>query len=118
MGGFVPESGRLTSELLRGDPGMIDIVTEFVVGLAGRIREMRSAYEQRDYSRLAMLAHRLKGAGGSYGYPPISALASEMESEFRAGRATDFSQQIRTLEVLAQAATAGLAASGACPAAP
>lgn len=118
MSGFIPESGRLASELLQHDGGMIDIVTEFVSGLAGRIRELRSAYEALDFSRLAMLAHRLKGAGGSYGYPPISALAAEMESEFRTGCAHSFAQQIHTLEALAHAASAGLTASGACPTAP
>jgi HPt (histidine-containing phosphotransfer) domain-containing protein len=114
MSGFVPESGRLTSELLRSDPGMIDIVTEFVAGLAGRICELRSAYEQRDYPRLAMLAHRLKGAGGSYGYPPISALAAQMEAEFRAMRAGGFAEWVRTLEALTQAAANGLVSSGTC----
>ena len=114
MQGEVPKSDQLISELVRNDPSMSDIVSEFVAGLVGRVRELRSAHEQLDFARMAMLAHRLKGAGGSYGYPTISTLATEMERDFRAGRTSEFSRQIRALEQLAVAATAGLASSAPC----
>jgi HPt (histidine-containing phosphotransfer) domain-containing protein len=60
-----------------------------------------------------MLAHRLKGAGGSYGYPSISALAAEMEHRFSAYDGTCFPSDIAMLERMAEAAESGLAGAPA-----
>ncbi len=74
----------LVSQLLLEDADLRDIVEEFVNELGGRIDEINSAYAAFDWDALQTFAHRLKGAGGSYGYPDISALAATMEQHFRA----------------------------------
>ena len=40
-------------------------------GLPGRMEEIREAFEKLDWQQLSLLAHRLKGASGSYGYPDL-----------------------------------------------
>lgn len=103
-------TGRLVSDLLREDPGLHEMVEQFVNGLSGRIAALKRAFATLDWAELTALAHRLKGAGGSYGYPELSRLAARMEKEFRARRAEHFQTRLRELEKLIAAAQAGLQA--------
>jgi HPt (histidine-containing phosphotransfer) domain-containing protein len=102
----IPE--RLVSDLLVDDPDMLDLVEAFVDGLSTYREEFRLAFEQLDWNRLAKLAHQLKGAGGSYGYAPLSHLAHVMESAFERHSADHFSDWMLELGKLAAAARAGL----------
>lgn len=99
---------KLTSCILAEDPDFLDIVQDFVRGLDVRFQELQSAYERLDWAELRMLAHRLKGAGASYGYPDLTRLAAQLESNFRAERADDFADRLRELRALAEAARRGL----------
>ncbi len=101
----------LVSQLLAEDEGLRDIVEEFVAGLTERMAELRTAHEQLDWEMLRTLAHRLKGAGGSYGYPQLSELGKRMEDHFKARRADDFVAWIKQFEHLTAAASAGLRSS-------
>jgi len=103
----------LVSQLLADDPDLRDLVEEFVNELPERLQNIRVAYEALDWERLARLAHQLKGAGGSYGYPDISRLAAEMEAAFRRQDAGDFPRWMERLAGLAEAARRGLNAGGA-----
>lgn len=65
---------------LSNDPRFGEIIARFIDALPQRVSEMR---EQRGAERNASvrtLAHRLKGAAGSYGYPGISDLARRVET--------------------------------------
>lgn len=104
-----PPGTVLISQLLLEDADLRDIVEEFVGSLAQRVSELQNAYQTLDWEALTTFAHRLKGAGGSYGYPEISQLAARMEQCFRGADASNFDQQITALANLAAAARAGLA---------
>ncbi len=109
-----PEPSRihkLVSQLLLEDGDLRDIVEEFVAGLAQRMDELRQAHEKLDFDQLTMLAHRLKGAAGSYGYPDISQLCAKLEQQFRAHQAEGFGQRMAELAAFVAAARAGLADS-------
>ncbi len=100
---------RLVSQLLLEDGDLRDIVVEFVDGLADRLGELRTAHEKLDWDQLTTLAHRLKGAAGSYGYPEISHLCAEMELRFRQHEADQFAKWVAELNALVAAAKVGLA---------
>ena len=70
------------SELAQ-DPGLADIVELFVGELPGRVVAMRQATITGDLPLVGCLAHQLKGAGGSHGFPHLSALAREVERAAR-----------------------------------
>ena len=99
----------LASSFLQSDPELREIVEDFVARLPERISDLKKAHDALDWSQLKLLAHRLKGAGGSYGYPDLSRLGAAMESSFAACRADGFSTWMRELAELANAARAGLA---------
>jgi HPt (histidine-containing phosphotransfer) domain-containing protein len=99
---------RLVSHLLVEEEDLRDIVEEFVNGLSDRLGELKSAHEALDWELLRTLAHRLKGAGGSYGYPAISELGKTMEDEFKSHRANDIAGLMKRFEQLIDAAAAGL----------
>lgn len=102
-------SRKLFSQLLQDDADLRDIVEEFVNGLDNRLGDLRQAHERLDWEQLTMLAHRLKGASGSYGYPDIGELAATMEREFRAHQADDFATWVEQLGEFVAAARNGLA---------
>ena len=99
---------RLVSQLLTDDPGLRDIVQEFVENLATRVDDLKRAHAALDWEMLTTLAHRLKGAAGSYGYPDISKLCAEMERQFQAHQADQFARWITNLADFTTAARAGL----------
>ena len=102
------QTGRLVSQLLQADANLRDIVEEFVNPLAGRLTAFRQAYDKLDWDQLTMLAHRLKGAAGSYGYPEISQVCATMERNFLSHQADAFAAWIAELERLVDGARRGL----------
>lgn len=99
---------KLISSLVADDPEMADIVREFVVGLEQRAREFEAAYAAADWGRLRTLAHQLKGAGGSYGFPNLSRLGAEMEQAFQRRSSERVAEFLSELKLLTRAALAGL----------
>lgn len=99
----------LVSSLLAEEPDMRDLVEEFITGLEERAGEFAAAFADREWDRLRVLAHQLKGAGGSYGYPEFSALGATMETAFRNHAGDGFEQWMRELGELVAAARAALA---------
>lgn len=98
----------LISELLADDPTMRDLVTDFLNALSSQADDLREAHARSDWGELCRLAHQIKGAGGSYGYPSISALAAGMEAAFKERSAERFDSWVAELEQLVKAAMAGL----------
>jgi HPt (histidine-containing phosphotransfer) domain-containing protein len=99
---------KIVSTLIQEDPDLRDIVEEFIGGLPEQIDQLCKAYADLDWSTMQTLAHRLKGAGGSYGYAQLSQTAAAMEAEFKQNCAEHFESQINELRSLIDAAKAGL----------
>jgi HPt (histidine-containing phosphotransfer) domain-containing protein len=68
------------------DPEFDDLMREFLIEADSKIREITSLLEPDGSGtagareRMIYLAHQLKGAGGSYGFPSISSDAAALES--------------------------------------
>jgi HPt (histidine-containing phosphotransfer) domain-containing protein len=61
------------------DTGLAPIIREFVSCLPERTRAMRSQFSSGNFPELERLAHQLRGAGGSYGYPMLTEVAGSLE---------------------------------------
>lgn len=90
------------------DAGLVELVRMFVEELGPDLGAMRRALEEDDLERLSTLAHRLKGAAGSYGFPEITRQAALLESALRSGRAPDeVACELASLEAICSAARRG-----------
>ena len=76
---------RLVSEFAT-DPLVGPLVGEFVTSLRGKINRMQSALHAHELSVLSELAHQIKGAAGSYGYPSITTAADSLEVAIEVGQ--------------------------------
>jgi HPt (histidine-containing phosphotransfer) domain-containing protein len=93
--GESPSSGRKTADapsaitsssrapvrstLPLDDSELWDVVREFVERLRARREEFVAAFEQQDFKQLKVLAHWLKGAGGTVGFHEFTAATKALE---------------------------------------
>ncbi|MCL2701787.1 MAG: ATP-binding protein [Phycisphaerae bacterium] len=70
---------------LADEPELADVIDSFVRQLPQRLAEMQQAFAAGAYNELTRLAHRVKGAGGSYGYPTLTNRAKELEDAAKNG---------------------------------
>lgn len=68
---------------LGDDPDLADLVVEFVADLPQRADKMREYHAAADSANLSRIAHQLKGAAGSYGFPIVSEVAGRLEHALR-----------------------------------
>lgn len=57
-----------------------EIVKQFIPKLQVKLLEMAKAVERQDFEQLALLAHWLKGAGGTVGFDVLTIPAAELEA--------------------------------------
>jgi signal transduction histidine kinase/CheY-like chemotaxis protein len=87
------------------DEELVGLVRRFVEELHQDVDAMRRALEEGDLEHLSTLAHRLKGAAGSYGFPQITRQAALLEQAARSGGARDaLSCELASLEAVCSAA--------------
>jgi HPt (histidine-containing phosphotransfer) domain-containing protein len=109
------EQVELYYSALAGEPDMVELIELFVAELPGRLSEMRRAESIGDWAQVGRLAHQLKGAGGSYGFPHLTAAALELEQAARSmGTAIEAAAALNRLGDACGVARAGLPH---CPAA-
>ena len=95
------ETSGSVSEMA-GDPEMAEILGDFVGHLEERVVELREAREGEHYDELKQYAHRLKGAGGSYGYPALSQAAAVLEEAAKVADPTGTTAALEAVAALCQ----------------
>lgn len=78
--------GSIVSTLAE-HPTLSALVRGFVERLPKRLEELQSAFRSRDREKLLNLAHGLRGAGGTYGFKPLTEAAGTLEQRVREGAA-------------------------------
>lgn len=99
-------SGVIHSEFA-DDPDLADIIDDFVAGLPETVSAMREALANNHHEGLQRLAHQLKGAGGSYGYPQLTDAAKVLEDAAKAKDAEAARLALNDLSELCKAVEAG-----------
>ena len=94
-------AGSLKSTLPTEDPDFREVVVEFVGRLQSQLGEMQQAWEQREFSRVAALAHWLKGSGGTAGFAAFTQPARELEQLAKEARLDEIEKSIDQLKELA-----------------
>jgi PAS domain S-box-containing protein len=88
-------------------PVIARVLPNFVDGLEGRVQEMNAALAEERFDDLRRLAHQLKGAGGSYGYPTITTAAVTLEADARENRGEAAKASLAKLAATCRAAIRG-----------
>jgi HPt (histidine-containing phosphotransfer) domain-containing protein len=70
---------------LGGDPELAALVEWFVQELPKRAAAMLERTDASDWEGLRQAAHQLKGAGGSYGFAPLTPAAARLEEAIAGG---------------------------------
>ncbi|HEV8607608.1 MAG TPA: ATP-binding protein [Tepidisphaeraceae bacterium] len=71
------------------DPGMKEIVTQFVQNLPAQVSKLQSLLHDNNLAELKRAVHQLKGAGGGYGFAQLSHLAAAVEKRIKDGDPLD-----------------------------
>ena len=83
------ETGAAIRSLLAGEQDMTELIDWFVEELAKDVQRIETALDAADRTQLASIAHQLKGAAGSYGFPALSEQADRVESAIAREEAAD-----------------------------
>jgi len=92
------EGGRGQSAL--GDQLPARIINVYLAGLADSAQQLRDASARADWGVVRRLLHQLRGSGGSYGYPEITAASDRCNGslEDESTRASAIEEFARFLE--------------------
>ena len=83
-----PDTEPLISDFA-DDQDIADLVDEFVDTLPRRVEAVEHALAHGDMGTLTTLVHQLKGAGGGFGFMPITDAARRVEAAAREHVDTD-----------------------------
>lgn len=78
-----------------------NLITRFVTRLNEQLDAMDQARKQGDLGEVAVLAHWLKGAGGTVGFDEFTEPARRLEALAKGGRSSDVAHSIHDLRELA-----------------
>ncbi len=61
------------------DPDLKDLIPGFLANRRRDVESLRSLLLQRDYVAIRLIGHSMKGAGGGYGFDPITDYGDRIE---------------------------------------
>jgi signal transduction histidine kinase/ActR/RegA family two-component response regulator len=96
------------------DPEMRSLVVAFVEKLPEYWNPIENAMKSRNWARVQDLAHKLKGLGGSMGYPVVSDIAASILFQLKAENHDEVVQHVKRLGDVVVRIQAGF--KGAAPA--
>jgi HPt (histidine-containing phosphotransfer) domain-containing protein len=65
--------------LVQIDPDLADLIPGFLANRKRDVQSLTEALGSGDYQAIRILGHSMKGAGGGYGFDPITELGGELE---------------------------------------
>lgn len=99
----------MTTPSPTASPQFAALVERFIAELPRRVSAIRDEVDAQRREEAARLAHQLRGAGGGYGFPDVSAAAAMLEEACSGG---DLSRAHAALRALAAACEAAASAVG------
>jgi CheY-like chemotaxis protein len=104
---LAPERVLTPAEAAEQDDELAELVRLFVSDLDADVKDMRAALDAGDLAQLGVIAHRLKGAAGSYGFPSLTKQAGLLEKSAKDGALREaLARDIDAVEALCATAVA------------
>jgi HPt (histidine-containing phosphotransfer) domain-containing protein len=79
--------------------GLAEILPQYFSLCRRDLLNLQAALEQKDFERVRVLGHNLKGSGGAYGFPELTEIGSSLETS---GKINDVSAAKAGVERLAE----------------
>lgn len=73
---------RVTIEV---EPDLIELIPDFLTRKRSDLQTMNSALERDDLNTVAVLGHKIKGEGGSFGFDTMSEIGAALEAAAKKG---------------------------------
>jgi len=83
--------------LFADDPEFQALVRRFEAELPGRLAEIQLALSQQNWVELKSLVHKLKGLGSSFGYPQLSSIAADIQTDLVNGVTSSVADLVQQL---------------------
>jgi len=71
----------IVSTLIADEPDLLDLVEQFIQRLPETISKITDAIDSGDLGTAKKEIHDLKGMGGNFGFPVLSQIAKQIETE-------------------------------------
>jgi len=97
------------------DPEMAGLVEEFLSGLAATCDSLRRSLASSDLPSIRRIGHQMKGAGGGYGFPALTAAGAALEEAVDSDGAVSLNVREQADRFLALCARASLPLAGRPP---
>ena len=73
------------------------LVPKFMTNRKKEVAAMREALAQQDFETVRKVAHGMKGAGGSYGFDQVTAMAATIEQAAKTGTVAAIESELAQL---------------------
>lgn len=93
-------SDPIYSQLPMDEEEFREIVIDFIPQLANKMDQMKTACQRSDYQQLADLAHWLKGAGGTCGFPEFFEPSAQLETAAKSNQTDSCWRLIQVLQTI------------------
>ncbi len=74
-----------------------DLLPKFMTNRKKEVVTMREALARQDFETVRKIAHGMKGAGGSYGFDRVTAMAATIEQAAKTGSAAPITTELALL---------------------
>ena len=101
------EGKPLTSDILKEEPQIIDLIDIFIERLPEMLNTINNAVSNKDWESLSSKIHQLKGVGGSYGYPMLTKQAQKIEFSLTSQNYSQVNLLVKELGQLCKQIVAG-----------
>lgn len=83
--------------VVRADPYMAKYIPRYLENRRGELEQMRAAIDSGELAMVALIGHKLKGAGGTFGMESLSALGARLERAAQAGHRAELRHIVEEL---------------------
>ena len=97
----------ITSELLKEEPYLIDLIDRFILRFPGMQDAIIKAHDTKDWETFTGLIHQMKGVGGNYGYSMLTTLCAEIETMVEEENFSKVKNQLLEFKIMSKNILAG-----------
>ena len=85
-------------KIMASDPIVLELLPGYIKNRRLEVPKLHTYFLDKEFNKIRILGHNLKGSGGLYGLPQISEFGDSLESNALASNANELLKTIQELE--------------------